>query len=64
MLCLFLLIFSEVTKYILDYDKLIYNSLAESLSYNQIRNYLDLQQKCPDCFGTFFVVMYSGKYHC
>lgn len=20
-------------------------------------------KKCPDCFGTFFFVMYSGNYH-
>jgi hypothetical protein len=45
LLCITLLIFSEATKYTLNFDKLLYNSLAESLSSNQIEEILNLQQK-------------------
>lgn len=57
LLCLTLLFFSEVTKYTLNFDKLIFNSLSESLSSNQIRKYIDLQDKWQ-WVGYIFVPIY------
>jgi hypothetical protein len=45
LLCIILLILSQAIKYFLSFDKLIYNSLAESLTSNQIEKILSLQKK-------------------
>ena len=44
-LCFALLSVTEITKIALNYDQLLYNSLAEKLTSNQINNFLNLQQK-------------------
>jgi hypothetical protein len=45
LLCASLLLFSEVTKCVLHFDKLLYNSLAEKLTDEQIQNFLSLQNE-------------------
>lgn len=57
LLCLILLIFSEGIKYALSFDKLVYNSLAESLSSNQIEKILSFQEKWQ-WVGYAFVPIY------
>ena len=57
LLCIILLIFAEVTKHSLNFDKLIYNSLSETLSSNQIEKILDVQKKWQ-WVGYFFVPFY------
>ena len=44
LLCASLLLFSEITKSVLHFDKLLYNSLAEKLTEEQIQNFLSLQK--------------------
>lgn len=45
LLCVLLLIITEATKYFLQIDKLVYNSLAENLTSSQINNLISLQKK-------------------
>lgn len=45
LLCSALLIFSEATKDLLHFDKLLYNSLAEKLTNEQIQSFFSLQKK-------------------
>ena len=40
-----LLFISEILKYVLDFDKLLQNSLAEQMTANQIESYFKLQKK-------------------
>ncbi len=44
-LCTILILLTEATKYSLQFDKLLYNSLAENLTSNQIDNFFNLQKK-------------------
>lgn len=57
LLCIILLIFSEAIKYILNFEELIYISLAESLSSNQINEILNLQDKWK-WVGYIFIPIY------
>ncbi len=57
LLCTFLLIISETTKYFLLIDKLVYNSLAENLTSSQINNIISLQKKWQ-WIGYLFVPIY------
>jgi hypothetical protein len=45
LLCIGLIIFGEVTKWSLNLDRLLQNSLAEKLTTEQIKNYFDYQDK-------------------
>ena len=40
-----LILLTELTKQILNFDKLVYNSLAEKLTSNQIENFFEIQDK-------------------
>jgi hypothetical protein len=44
-LCIALIILTEITKSILDFDQLLYNSLSENLTSKQIENFLELQDQ-------------------
>ena len=44
-LCAILILITEATKYFLQFDKLLYNTLAENLTSDQIENFFNLQKK-------------------
>ncbi|WP_310559150.1 hypothetical protein [Flavobacterium sp.] len=48
---------TEITKHILNFDKLVYNSLAEKLTSNQIKNLFDFQDKWK-WLGYVFIPIY------
>jgi hypothetical protein len=45
LICILLIVFYEATNYLLDYKKLVYNSLAEQLTTNQLQSIFDFQKK-------------------
>lgn len=45
LICILLLLFTELTKNILNFDKLLYTSLAEKLTNNQIDKFFKMQSK-------------------
>lgn len=57
LLCITLLIFSETIKYTLNFEKLIFNSLSENFSTNQIERILSLQDKWK-WVGYVFIPIY------
>jgi hypothetical protein len=52
-----LILVTEITKYILNFDKLVYNSLTENLTSNQIKNLFDFQDKWK-WLGYVFIPIY------
>ena len=44
-ICILLIVISEITKLLLNYDKLIYNSLSEQLTSEQVSHFFALQKK-------------------
>lgn len=57
LLCSVLLIFSEATKDLLHFDKLLYNSLAEKLTNEQIKSFFSLQKRWQ-WLGYIFLPIY------
>ena len=58
-LSIILILLTEAIKSLLQFDKLLYNSLAENLTSDQIENFINFQEKLrwvSSLFVPFFII--------
>lgn len=60
-LCISLIILTETFKIVLDFDKLLYNSLSEQLTYEQINYFFSFQKKWKIIGFLFIPIFYALK---